>query len=168
MCLTVHVKEIWRYLVKSMGGESPVMKKHTSRSMSGILLTALLSQFHALAEESVAGAERLGSDAIVRAFADVRDDAQVQDTAGTSAVNYWYADGRFTNRWTNTSGTGEVGGRWRVANDERCTTILSGLPSRQGKEICAPIYRRGETYLSLNPDGSIHGIHRLTPLTQQQ
>lgn len=144
------------------------MKKRTSRTLACLLLTAMASPLEALAEDVIAGAERLSSAAIVRAFADVRDDAQVQDATDTTAVNHWYADGRFTNRWTNTIGTGEVTGRWRAANDQRCITILSGLPTREGKETCSPVYRRGDTYLSLNSDGSIHGIHKLTPMVQQQ
>ena len=143
------------------------MNKSTSRAVLGLLIVAMAWPLHARAQEPVAAAEQLSTAAIIQAFNNVRDEAQVQDAAGTSAVNHWYADGRFSNRWRNTAGSGEVTGRWRAADDQRCVTILSGLPAREGKETCSPVYRRGDRYLSLNPDGSIHGIHTLTPLTPQ-
>ena len=109
-------------------------------------------------------AVRLSTEEIKQAFANVRDEAQVQDSAGTTAVNYWYADGRFVNEWSSQNDSGRVTGRWRAENDQRCILISSGLPDRIGKETCGPVYRRGQIYLSLNPDGSIHGKHRLSPM----
>lgn len=109
---------------------------------------------------------QLSGEQIVRDFADVRDDAKVQDAAGTTAVNHWYADGRFVNRWSNGKDSGEVTGTWRVENNQRCVTIATGLPEREGQESCGPVFQRGSDYLSFNPDGSIHGIHRLSPLRQ--
>lgn len=99
-------------------------------------------------------------------FSDVRDDAEVQDASGTTAVNYWYGDGRFINRWSNDSASGTVTGQWRAVEGKRCIVIVSGLPDRIGKESCAPLYRQGSTILSINSDGGIHGIHRLSPLRQ--
>lgn len=107
---------------------------------------------------------QLSGEEILQAFNDVRDDAKVQDAAGTRAVNYWYADGRFVSRWNNAVDSGEVAGTWRVENDLRCITISSGLAQRIGQESCGPVFRRGNTYLSFNPDGSVHGIHTLSPL----
>jgi hypothetical protein len=40
----------------------------------------------------------------------VHDDARAQSAAGTTAVNHWYADGRFSNSWANPSGSGNVTG----------------------------------------------------------
>ena len=74
--------------------------------------------------------------------------------------------GRFISRWSNSVDSGEVVGTWRVENNQRCITISKGVPQRVGKESCGPIFRRGNTYLSINADGSIHGIHSLTPLSQ--
>ncbi|MFK8048380.1 MAG: hypothetical protein AB8B81_08105 [Halioglobus sp.] len=107
---------------------------------------------------------QLTDEEIIRAFSDVRDNAEVQDVAKTRAVNSWYADGRFISRWNNGVDSGEVTGTWRVENDLRCVTISSGLPQRHGQESCGPVYRRGSKYLSVNSDGSIHGIHTLSPL----
>jgi hypothetical protein len=109
-------------------------------------------------------ARRLSTIEIRETFSGVRDDAIVQDSAGTRAVNYWYADGRFTNQWSNRGGSGKVTGQWWADKDQRCILIQSGLPDRIGKQACAPVYRHGSEYLSLNPDGSIHGRHTLSPI----
>jgi hypothetical protein len=47
------------------------------------------------------------SEEIREVFADVRDDAKVQDKSGTEAVNYCYANGSFTSQWSNSSGSGK-------------------------------------------------------------
>ena len=109
-------------------------------------------------------ARQLSTVEIREVFTDVRDAAEVRDSAGTRAVNYWYADGRFVNRWSNNGRSGEVTGQWRAYNNRRCVLILSGLPDRIGRETCAPVYQHGSTYLSINPDGSIHGVHTLSPI----
>jgi hypothetical protein len=77
---------------------------------------------------------------ILEAFADVRDDAEVQGSIGTRAINYWYADGRFFNRWSNGENTGEVTGTWRLEGNLRCVTIRTGLPKRINRETCGPVF----------------------------
>lgn len=110
---------------------------------------------------------QLSGEEILQAFSDVRDDAEVQDAAGTRAVNHWHADGRFISRWSNGVDSGEVTGMWRVENDLRCITVSAGLPQRVGQEICGAVFRRGGKYVSFDSDGSIHGIHTLSPLLQR-
>ena len=114
------------------------------------------------------GASQLSTQEIQCLFSDVRDDAMVQDSAGTTAINYWYGDGTFTNQWRNERGSGEVRGRWWADKDRRCIVITEGLPERIGVESCTPMYREGEQFFSVDPDGSIHGIHRLSPLSAEQ
>ena len=133
----------------------------------GLLFCLPVSPSHADLARSEAmpeGAERLTTQEIQQLFSDTRDEAEVQDSRGTSAVNYWYADGRFVNRWSNEAASGEVRGTWSARDDERCIVITAGLPDRIGIERCAPLYRKDSRVLSLNPDGSIHGVHRLSPL----
>ncbi len=112
--------------------------------------------------------ERLAGDAITAAFADTVDTALVQDNAGTRALNYWFADGRLVNEWANAHGAGRVTGQWRVRGGQRCVVIESGLPEEllkgQATERCSPVYRQGEYYLSVNADGSVHGIHSPRPM----
>ena len=109
---------------------------------------------------------RLLGDDILKAFSNVRDDAEVQNIARTRAINYWYADGRFVSRWWHARGSGEVVGVWRVRDDLRCVTIISGLPNAERDERCSAISRLGDKFQSLNPDGSIHGLHTLSDIDQ--
>ncbi len=105
---------------------------------------------------------------IRQAFHNVRDDADIQDEARTTAVNHWYADGRFINQWQNATSSGKVTGSWRVLGNKRCVLIRSGLEGSIGKEKCSPLYKSGERYVSVNADGSVHAFHKLTPLTSAQ
>lgn len=109
--------------------------------------------------------EPLTGSEIIMAFANVRDIAQVQDVAKTSAVNTWCANGHFISRWRNDKSSGVVTGTWRVKDDLRCITIQTGLVSREGKESCNPIFRSGKKYYTYNSDGSVHGIHELFALS---
>jgi len=116
-----------------------------------------------------ANAIKLTGAEILQAFSNVRDDAEVRDSPGNTAVNYWLADGRFFNRWSDgKGGGGEVTGTWRVKNSLRCVTILSGLPQRLNQEKCGPIFRRAGLYLSMNENGTVHGAHTLSPLSPSQ
>ena len=110
------------------------------------------------------GAVALTTEEILEQFSGVRDAAEVQDQAGTLAVNDWYKNGTFVVRWSNHSESGEVTGRWWAENNKRCIEIYTGLPESKGVTSCSLIYRRGDVFLSMEPDGRIHGIHRLTPL----
>lgn len=107
----------------------------------------------------------LSTSEIQCAFSNVRDDALVQDSAGTTAINHWYSNGSFINQWRNEQLSGEVRGRWWAEDDQRCIVITQGLPERSGVKSCTPLYRVGDRYFSVNPDGSVHGIHRLSPLS---
>jgi len=110
------------------------------------------------------GARRLSTEEIRQAFANVHDTARVQNSSGTTAVNQWFADGRLINNWSNSSASGTVTARWYVENGMRCVLIQSGIPAEIGKKKCGPVYQRGMDYFSVNADGSIHGIHRLSPM----
>ncbi|MCX2975114.1 hypothetical protein EYC87_16130 [Halieaceae bacterium IMCC8485] len=110
------------------------------------------------------GATRLSTEEIQRLFSGVRDDAEVQDLIRTRAVNEWLSDGSFVNRWSNAERSGEVRGRWWAEDDRRCIVITGGLPDREGIESCGPLYREQDLFYSVNQDGSVHGIHRLSPL----
>ena len=116
---------------------------------------------------------RLTSTEIKRLFSDVIDRGEVQNERGISAETYWHADGTFVSRWwteanpahdANGKGsvTQEVRGRWRAERDLRCVTFDSGA---QPDWSCAEVWLLDDgRILSLNPDGSAHGLHRLSPL----
>ena len=118
------------------------------------------------------GKTRLTSTEITRLFSEVIDRGEVQNERGISAETYWHADGTFVSRWwtqanpasdANDSGTvKKVTGRWRAEHDLRCVTFDSGT---QPDWSCAEVWLLDDgRILSLNPDGSAHGLHRLSPL----
>ena len=119
------------------------------------------------------GKTRLTSTEITRLFSDVIDRGEVQNERGISAETHWHADGTFVSRWwteanpandANDKGsvTQEVRGRWRAERDLRCVTFDSGA---QPDWSCAELWLLDDgRVLSLNPDGSAHGLHRLSPL----
>lgn len=81
-------------------------------------------------------------------------------------VNHWYADGKFISFWSTKLASGKVTGTWRVENNLRCITITAGVSGRVGVERCGPLYRKGDQFLTFNPDGSVHGIHTLKSLLE--
>ena len=119
------------------------------------------------------GKTRLTSTEITRLFSEVIDRGEVQNERGISAETYWHADGTFVSRWwtkaspaSDTGGKGvktqEVRGRWRADHDLRCVTFDSGT---QPDWSCAEVWLLDDgRVLSLNPDGSAHGLHWLSPL----
>ncbi len=122
------------------------------------------------------GKTRLTSTEITRLFSDVIDRGEVQSERGISAETHWHTDGTFVSRWwteadpasdardTSDKGsvTQEVTGRWRAERDLRCVTFDTGT---QSDWSCAEVWLLDDgRILSLNPDGSAHGLHRLSPL----
>lgn len=129
-----------------------------------LLVPVLAALFPGITSAQPEGSIRLSTQEIRQAFANVRDTAQVQDSAGTTATNLWFEDGRLINQWSNGSASGTVTGQWYAENGERCVIIHSGIPKAIGKKKCGPVYRKGSDYISVNADGSIHGIHQLSPM----
>jgi len=105
--------------------------------------------------------ERLTGDAIERTFVDVVDSAIVKDLKNGRATNHWYANGRFTSEWTGRDSGGTVSGTWHVEDDQRCVVVTSGSPETIPHKTCSPLYQCDDRIVSINADGSIHGIHRL-------
>jgi len=108
--------------------------------------------------------EQLSGEAIARTFADVVDTAIVKDLEHGRATNYWYGDGRFTSEWSSQHGGGMVTGTWHVEDDQRCVTVSSGLPDETAHKTCSPLYQCRDSIVSLNADGSVHGVHHVQGL----
>ena len=122
---------------------------------------------------------RLTSTEIARLFSDVLDRGEVQNQRGISAETHWHADGTFVSRWWTEGNPAsdasdasdesikgavkqEVTGRWRTEHDLRCVTFDSVTKPDWS---CAEVWLLDDgRVLSLNPDGSAHGLHRLSPL----
>jgi hypothetical protein len=119
------------------------------------------------------GKTRLTDTEITRLFSDVLDRGEVQSQPGISAETHWHADGTFVSRWwtegnsaSDASGKGavkqKVTGRWRTEHGLRCVAFDSGTKPDWS---CAEVWLLDNgRVLSLNPDGSAHGLHRLSPL----
>ena len=120
------------------------------------------------ANDLVYGLTPLTGEEISKTFSNVIDHAQVQDRAKTRATNLWLDNGKFTSEWINHQSDGIVSGKWYVQEDQRCVIIKTGLPELTGRPTCGAIYRQGDRYLSVNTDGSIHGIHHLSPLHETE
>jgi len=78
-------------------------------------------------------------------------------------VSRWWTEANPAND-SNDKGsvTQEVRGRWRAEHDLRCVTFDSVA---QPDWSCAEVWLLDDgRVLSLNPDGSAHGLHRLSPL----
>ena len=148
------------------------------RAFSRVLLCALLVSPPSTGEEEAGTAAshqaQIGTRAvlstaeIIVAFSDVLDEGRVQDQPGIHAETRWYATGHFETRWWRVSDAVEnrvvntVLGQWIARNDKRCV-LISAAPQRDW-ECASLIFRADGLYLSLNPDGSPHGLHRLSAL----
>lgn len=111
---------------------------------------------------------RLTTLQIAAFFSDVIDRGDVQDQQGIQAETQWYSDGRFVSRWwqqapdNGDSVIRQVAGRWKAENNRRCVTFGS---ESQTNWSCAEVWLLDDgRILSLNPDGSPHGVHQISPL----
>lgn len=114
---------------------------------------------------------KLTTAQITDTFSNVIDRGEVQDQRDISAETHWYADGRFVSRWWQPSESDpdpepqSVAGHWRAENDLRCVAFV---PLTDNAWSCAAVWRLEDgRYLSMNPDGSIHGLHALTGFDPQ-
>ena len=117
-------------------------------------------------EEALARAVQLSTSEILMRFSDTLDRGAVQNGKGISAETRWLASGRFETRWWRQAAGAPkinvVSGSWKAEGNERCV-LFNGAP--QGEWQCNPVYQRTDgSFVSLNDDGSVHGIHYLLPL----
>ena len=148
------------------------------RALGQVLLCVLLIAPQSKADEHVGSATlnqaqiasrtMLSTAEIIATFSNVLDEGRVQDQSGIAAETRWYADGHFETRWWRVPETVEnrvvntVLGQWVARNDQRC--VMVSAASERKWECASVILRADGLYLSLNPDGSPHGLHRLSAL----
>lgn len=128
-------------------------------------------QMVAEAQDLKDAAIALTSAEIRATFDNVIDNAEVLDSPGVSAETYWRASGTFETRWSSSQKSGEAKGLWRVQDNRRCVKLEDPEPATGGESAESAVWRCGAILslpdgrlLSLNPDGSPHGVHRLTPM----
>lgn len=117
-------------------------------------------------EADFAEAVQLSTSEILETFSDTLDRGAVQSKRGISAETRWLLSGGFETRWWRETGEAPkinvVSGRWKAENNKRCV-LFQGAPV--GEWQCTPVFRRADgAIISLNGDGSVHGVHQIAPL----
>ena len=117
-------------------------------------------------EEALAKAVQLRTSEILETFSDTLDRGVVQNEKGISAETRWLSSGRFETRWWREAGEAPkinvVSGRWKAENNERCV-LFEG--TSEGEWQCTPVFQSADgAIISLNGDGSVHGIHQIAPI----
>ena len=117
-------------------------------------------------EADFAEAVQLSTSEILETFSDTLDSGAVQSKSGISAETRWLSSGDFETRWWRETGAAPkinvVSGRWKAENNERCV-LFQGVPEADWQ--CAPVFQRADgAIISLNGDGSVHGVHQVAPL----
>lgn len=105
----------------------------------------------------------LSTDEIVFLFGNSLDRAELMDTPGVHAETHWYAGGHFQTRWWSSNREGSVTGLWTAKDNKRCVLLSAPWTTSEAGWQCAAILKRPDgRYISLNPDGSLHGLHQLS------
>ena len=117
-------------------------------------------------EADFAEAVQLSTSEILETFSDTLDRGVVQSKRGISAETRWLSSGHFETRWWRETGEAPkinvVSGRWKAENNERCVLFQD---ASVGGWQCTPVFRRADgAIISLNGDGSVHGVHQIAPL----
>lgn len=117
-------------------------------------------------EVNLAKAVRLSTSEILETFSDTLDRGAVQSKRGISAETRWLSSGGFETRWWRETGEAPkinvVSGRWKAEGNERCV-LFQG--NSEGEWQCTPVFQRADgAIISLNGDGSVHGVHQVAPL----
>ena len=109
------------------------------------------------------GGHKMTPDEITQTFRDVKEQYIDSDNPALTAESEWHSDGAFKATWKSGEETGNTSGKWYVENEMRCIKHDVPLPNGLHTE-CHRMYQTGDTYTSINPDGSIHGEHSNSPL----
>lgn len=105
----------------------------------------------------------LSTEEITATFAGVKENYKGRDNPAVTATGTFGEDGEFAASWSAGSQSGDVTGEWYAEDGKRCLKTINSNGGSTDIE-CHAIYKTGEVYTSLNDDGSIHGIHSLTPM----
>ena len=148
-----------------------VSKGVTSKVIAMVLTTSTIlntsiAHSEKYREADFADAVQLSTSEIIEAFSDTLDRGAVQSKRGISAETRWLSSGGFETRWWRETGEAPkinvVSGRWKAEKNERCVLFQGNF---EGDWQCTPVFRRTDgAIISLNGDGSVHGVHQIAPL----
>lgn len=117
-------------------------------------------------EVNLAKAVQLSTSEILETFSGTLDRGAVQTVDGIYAETRWLSSGAFETLWWRETGEAPeinvVSGRWKTEDNERCV-LFQG--NSEGEWQCTPVFQRADgAIISLNGDGSVHGVHQIAPL----
>lgn len=128
-----------------------------------VFLPLLISVYGCAAVNTIPeGAVPLSTEEINTTFSGVRESYKGKDIPGMTATGKFGVDGRFEASWKVGNQKGEAVGNWYAENGKRC--LKEEKPNGDTNLECIELYKTGDVYTSLNEDGSVHGIHSLSPL----
>lgn len=105
----------------------------------------------------------LSTEEITTTFSGVTEKYTGRDNTAVTATGTFGEAGEFAASWSAGNQKGDVTGEWYAEDGKRCLKTVSSDGGSTDIE-CHTIYKTGDVYTSVNDDGSIHGIHSLTPL----
>jgi len=105
----------------------------------------------------------LTTEEIVTAFSGVSESYSGRDNTEVTATATFTRSGEYEASWSAGNQKGEAIGEWYAENGKRCLKENKADSGSTNIE-CRAIYKTGDVYTSVNDDGSVHGIHTLTPL----
>jgi len=105
----------------------------------------------------------LNTKEITDTFSGVKETYQGIDNPAVTSIATWRKNGDFEASWVSGRRKGDVIGNWYAENGKRCISCSNPYDGGPGLE-CHAIYKTGDVYTSVNDDGTVHGIHPLTPL----
>lgn len=128
-----------------------------------VLIPFLVSVYGCAAMNTIPeDAVPLSNEEIVKTFSGVTESYKGRDIPGMTATGKFGADGRFEASWSVGKHKGVAIGEWYAENGKRC--LKEEKPNGETNLECIEFYKTGDVYTSLNENGSVHGIHSLTPL----
>jgi len=108
------------------------------------------------------GAVPLTTDEITTTFSGTKESYVGKDNPSVTANATFGVGGEYEASWAAGNQKGTAKGEWYAEDGKRCLK-----ENKSGEEVsleCHIFYKTGSVYTSVNEDGSIHGIHTLTPL----
>lgn len=105
----------------------------------------------------------LSTEEINSTFSGVKESYVGKDDTAVSATATFGEDGAYEGSWKAGKHNGKVSGEWYAEDGKRC--LKDEKPDGGGTHLeCHAIYKTGDVYTSVNEDGTVHGVHTLTPL----
>ena len=105
----------------------------------------------------------LTTEEITTTFSGVSESYVGKDNPAVTATATFGKAGEYEASWVAGNQNGKSSGEWYADNGKRC--LKENKPDKGGVSVeCHTFYKTGNLYTSVNDDGSVHGVHTLSPL----